>query len=74
VKFKQFHMLLSIGTVIAGPMYHYWFSWLDRIPYMMMRAKQQRKNKQFEHFLHTAKKYGVNLFWNSYLSMTANGH
>jgi protein Mpv17 len=59
IDWKRCAIFSIYGTVIAGPMYHYWFSWLDRIPYMMMRAKQQRKNRQFEHFLHTAKKYGL---------------
>lgn len=43
LNWKRIGVMTFFGTVVSGPMYHYWFAYLDQLP---MRMLQMRKNRQ----------------------------
>lgn len=43
LNWKRIGVMTLFGTVVSGPMYHYWFAYLDQLP---LRMLQMRKNRQ----------------------------
>jgi len=43
LNWKRIGVMTFFGTVVSGPMYHYWFAYLDQLP---MRMLQMRRNRQ----------------------------
>jgi hypothetical protein len=53
MNWKRLGVFAVYGTVIAGPLYHFWFGWLDTLPTAMWRLRQNRQR------LHILRAYAV---------------
>jgi hypothetical protein len=49
------------GTCVGGPLYHYWFGYLDRLPLAMFRLRQHRQRSELLRAFATLKRFGVAL-------------
>jgi len=49
------------GLFVAGPIYHYWFSRLDRLPYLMMKTRRFRQQIRFRRLQRNARELGITL-------------
>lgn len=49
------------GLFVAGPIYHYWFSRLDRLPYLMMKTRRFRQQVRFRRLQRNARELGITL-------------
>jgi putative intracellular protease/amidase len=49
------------GLVVAGPIYHVWFSRLDRLPFLLMKTRHFERMVRFRRLQRNAKALGVTL-------------
>lgn len=57
--YKRLGVFLVYGTVIAGPLYHVWFSALDTLPSALWRLRQNRNRLQILRAYATLKRAGI---------------
>jgi len=43
IQWKRAAVMFTFGTFISGPLYHYWFAYLDTIPIKMLQLRTQRQ-------------------------------
>jgi len=43
IEWKRTAIMATFGTVISGPLYHYWFAYLDTVPTEMFKLRKQRQ-------------------------------
>jgi len=58
---KRLIIFTTFGTIIAGPMYHYWFNNLDRLPHLIKNMRIRNHERKFESFKKRAETIGVDI-------------
>jgi hypothetical protein len=43
IEWKRTAVMATFGTVVSGPLYHYWFAYLDTFPIRMYELRKQRQ-------------------------------
>jgi len=46
IDWKRTAVMVTFGTFFSGPLYHYWFAYLDTIPIRMFELRKQRQRWQ----------------------------
>lgn len=59
VSFKRLGVFFMFGTFVGGPLYHYWFGYLDTIPGIMLRLRQSRQRREILSAYALLKRHGI---------------
>eukprot|EP01111_Echinosteliopsis_oligospora_P003520 TRINITY_DN1553_c0_g1_i1.p1 TRINITY_DN1553_c0_g1~~TRINITY_DN1553_c0_g1_i1.p1 ORF type:complete len:296 (-),score=55.94 TRINITY_DN1553_c0_g1_i1:15-902(-) len=59
VDWKRVGVMILFGTVVSGPMYHYWFAYLDELPLRLLALRKHRQRWEILRAYGVFKKYNI---------------
>jgi len=61
VDWKRVGVMAAFGTFISGPVYHYWFAYLDVLPIRMLELRKLRERWQVLRALNVLKQHNIDV-------------
>jgi hypothetical protein len=61
IDWKRLGVFTLFGGVFSGPIYHFWFNGLDRLPYRLMFARRFMEQRRVNSLIEVAKKHGIDV-------------
>lgn len=59
INWKRVAVMTGFGTLIGGPMYHYWFAYLDHLPMQLLQLRRHRHKLEIMRAYNTLKRNGI---------------
>lgn len=59
INWKRVGVMTAFGTLIGGPMYHYWFAYLDHLPMQLLQLRRHRHKLEILRAYNTLKRNGI---------------